>query len=79
MGLAIGTLIGGLLQLVVQLPSLRPVGFRFRFDFHWRDQGVRTVLALMGPAVIAASAVQVNVLVNSGFAVRPGRRRQSPG
>ena len=30
------------------------------------------VLILMGPAVIAASAVQVNVLVNSGFAARLG-------
>jgi len=28
------------------------------------------VLTLMGPAVIAASAVQVNVLINSGFAAR---------
>jgi putative peptidoglycan lipid II flippase len=68
MGLAIATLIGGLLQLVVQLPSLGHVGFRFRPDFNWRDPGVRTILALMGPATIAASAVQVNVAVNSGFA-----------
>jgi putative peptidoglycan lipid II flippase len=30
------------------------------------------VLALMGPAVIAASAVQMNVLINSGFAARLG-------
>ncbi len=67
-GLAIGTLIGGLLQLLVQLPSAGAVGFRFRFDFNWRDPGVRTILALMGPATIAASAVQVNVAVNSGFA-----------
>jgi putative peptidoglycan lipid II flippase len=67
-GLAIGTLIGGLLQLVVQLPSLGRVGFQFRPDFNWRDPGVRTILALMGPATIAASAVQVNVAVNSGFA-----------
>jgi putative peptidoglycan lipid II flippase len=67
-GLAIGTLLGGLLQLLVQLPSASGVGFRFRFDFNWRDPGVRTILALMGPATIAASAVQVNVAVNSGFA-----------
>ena len=40
----------GLLQLLVQLPSLGRVGFRFRPDFKWRDPGVRTVLALMGPA-----------------------------
>src|SRR6202162_5632046 len=69
-GLSIGTLIGGLWQLAAQFPSLRRVGYKYRPDFHWRDQGVRTVLALMGPAVIAASAVQVNVLVNSAFAAR---------
>ena len=41
-------------------------------DFQWRDEGVRAVLTLMGPAVIAASAVQVNVLINSGFAASLG-------
>ena len=67
-GLSLGTLLGGLLQLVVQFPSLRRVGFHFRPDFLWRDDGVRQILLLMGPAVIAASAVQVNVMVNSNFA-----------
>jgi putative peptidoglycan lipid II flippase len=71
-GLAIGTLIGGIWQLTAQFPSLRRVGYRYHADFQWRDKGVRTVLGLMGPAVIAASAVQVNVLVNSGFAARLG-------
>ncbi len=67
-GLALGTLVGGFLQLVIQFPSLVKVGFAFRPDFLWRDAGVRKVLSLMGPAVIAASAVQVNVLVNGIFA-----------
>src|SRR5881396_1583877 len=67
-GLAIGTLIGGAWQLIGQFPSLWHVGYKYHADFHWRDEGVRTVLTLMGPAVIAASAVQVNVLINSGFA-----------
>ena len=67
-GLALGTLLGGLLQLLVQLPSATRAGFRFRPDFSWRDQGVRTILGLMGPATIAASAVQINVAINSGFA-----------
>jgi putative peptidoglycan lipid II flippase len=71
-GLAIGTLIGGAWQLVGQFPSLWHVGYKFHLDFHWRDEGVRTVLTLMGPAVIAASAVQVNVLINSGFAASLG-------
>ena len=71
-GLAIGTLIGGAWQLAAQFPSLRRVGYKYRADFQWRDEGVRTVLTLMGPAVIAASAVQVNVLINSGFAASLG-------
>jgi putative peptidoglycan lipid II flippase len=71
-GLAIGTLIGGTWQLLGQFPSLWKVGYKYRADFHWRDEGVRTVLTLMGPAVIAASAVQVNVLINSGFAASLG-------
>src|SRR5438093_6835866 len=63
-GLAVGTLIGGMWQLTAQFPSLRRVGYKYRADFQWRDQGVRAVLTLMAPAIIAASAVQVNVLMN---------------
>src|SRR2546426_3126848 len=71
-GLAIGTLIGGMWQLTAQFPSLRHVGYKYRADFQWRDEGVRAVLTLMAPAIIAASAVQVNVLINSGFAASLG-------
>lgn len=67
-GLAIGTLVGGFLQFAIQLPSLRKAGFRFRPDFRWKDPGIRRILVLMVPSVIAASAVQINVLVNSSFA-----------
>ncbi len=67
-GLALGTLLGGLLQLGVQLPGLYNAGFRFLLDFNWRDPGVKQVLLLMLPAVIAASAVQINVMINSIFA-----------
>ncbi len=67
-GLALGTLLGGLLQLGVQIPDLFRAGFRLVLDFDWRDPGIRRILILMLPAVIAASAVQINVMVNSIFA-----------
>jgi putative peptidoglycan lipid II flippase len=67
-GLAFGTLIGGALQLAVQLPSVRRLGYVFHPDFRWRDPGVSAILGLMGPSVIAASTTQFNVLVNSMFA-----------
>jgi putative peptidoglycan lipid II flippase len=67
-GLAFATVIGGALQLAVQLPSLAGLGYRFRPDLRWRDAGVKAVLMLMGPSVIAASTTQFNVLINSIFA-----------
>ena len=68
MGMAVGTLLGGLCQLLVQLPSLRRVGYRYRPILTFRDPGLRQVLRLMAPATIGAAAVQVNVFVNSNFA-----------
>jgi putative peptidoglycan lipid II flippase len=68
MGFAVGTLIGGVLQLVVQIPSLKRVGFRFGADFGWKDDGVKEVLHLMWPSLLAACGTQVNVLLNSIFA-----------
>jgi putative peptidoglycan lipid II flippase len=67
-GLAVATVFGGALQLAVQLPSLARQGYRFHPDFRWRDAGVKAILLLMGPSVIAASTTQFNVLVNSMFA-----------
>ncbi len=72
LGSAIGTLIGGAMQFGVQLPALRRIGYVFRPDFQWRDRGVKAILRLMGPSVIAASTTQVNVLINSIFASELG-------
>jgi len=71
-GFSIGVVIGGLAQLVCQFPALWRAGYRFAVDFHWRDPGVRQILRLMGPAVISSSVVQINVVVNSMFAVHVG-------
>lgn len=71
-GFSIGVLIGGLAQLVCQFPALKRAGYRFIADFQWKDSGVRQILTLMGPAVIAASVVQVNVVINSMFAYGVG-------
>ena len=67
-GMALGTLIGGLLQLLVQVPSLWRVGYRYRPLLSVRDPALRQVLRLMAPATIGAAAVQVNVFVNNNFA-----------
>jgi putative peptidoglycan lipid II flippase len=67
-GMAIGTLVGGMMQWLIQVPSLRQVGYRWQPIVSFRDEGVRQVMRLMAPAIIGSAALQVNVLVNTTFA-----------
>jgi putative peptidoglycan lipid II flippase len=71
-GMAIGTLIGGVLQWLIQVPSLRAVGYRWRWELSFSDPGVRQVMKLMAPAIIGAAALQVNLVINSNFATSLG-------
>lgn len=66
-GMAIGTLIGGLAQFLMQLPSLFKVGFSFTPLLSLADPGVKKVIALMTPAILGTSAVQINVMMNTYF------------
>ncbi len=68
--------IGGMGQLLVQVPALRATGFRFspirqlrelgRRVFH--DPGVRRIAGLMAPATAGLAATHVNILVSTMFA-----------
>ena len=67
-GVSLGVLLGGLAQLGVQLPSLSRLGFRFRWRLNLTDPRLAQLWSLMWPSLIAAAAVQVNVMVNGQFA-----------
>jgi putative peptidoglycan lipid II flippase len=67
-GMAAGTLIGGMLQWLIQVPSLRAVGYRWRPIVSFRDAGVRQVMRMMAPAIIGSAALQVNFVVTMAFA-----------
>jgi putative peptidoglycan lipid II flippase len=67
-GMAWGTLVGGLLQLLVQTPQLRRVGFHLQWVVDWRDEGLKQIFRLMLPAVVGLSASQINVFINTFYA-----------
>jgi len=67
-GMAWGTLVGGLLQLLVQTPQLWRTGFRPQMVFDWRDEGLRQIFRLMLPAVVGLSASQINIFINTFYA-----------
>ncbi|KJS01055.1 MAG: virulence factor [Desulfobulbaceae bacterium BRH_c16a] len=67
-GMAIGTLIGGMAQLAIQIPTLLGTGFRYRPVFDLKDPGLKKVLKLMIPATIGMSASQIIIFINTNFA-----------
>ncbi len=67
-GMAIGTLIGGMLQLGGQLPSLFRTDFTFMPRLDLKDPGLHRILKLMAPAVFGLAALQINVFINTYFA-----------
>jgi len=70
-GWAAGTMLGGLLQLLVQIPPLLRLGYRPRPRLGraaLADPRLRRIGRLMAMAVVGLSATQVNILVNTWFA-----------
>lgn len=72
LAMAVGTLVGGLGQVLLQWPPLRREGFRYAPTLDVRDPGLRQVLVLMGPGVIGLAATQLNVFVNTIVATGQG-------
>ena len=66
--LAIGVLVGGVAQLLVQLPVLRSRGFRFNFKSGLRHAAVKKIGVLLVPRILGSCVYQVNIFVNTMLA-----------
>ncbi|MBI5543374.1 MAG: murein biosynthesis integral membrane protein MurJ, partial [Deltaproteobacteria bacterium] len=74
-GWALGTLLGGILQLAIQVPAVRRDGFRIRprFTGLLEDPALRRIAKLMAPATLGLAATEVNIFINTQFAsTEPG-------
>ncbi len=65
LALAVGVLAGGALQLGIQFPALKRIGWLPRPTWKARIPPVRRTLKLFIPAVLGVSAVQLNILVGT--------------
>ena len=63
------TLLGAVMQWLVQLPALWRSGLgRLRLRFNWRDPGVRDVFKILAPATFSSGMMQINVFTDLFFA-----------
>lgn len=70
-----GVVLGGVLQLGVQIPALRRLQVLPRVGLQWaalraasQDPGVRRVLRLMGPILLGVGVAQLSLLINTQIA-----------
>ncbi|HBA88748.1 MAG TPA: murein biosynthesis integral membrane protein MurJ [Geobacter sp.] len=63
--LAVGVLIGGVLQLVLQLPVLYRKGFPIRPNFNLAHPALKRIALLMGPSVFGVGVYYLNIAVGS--------------
>ncbi|MCE3264626.1 MAG: hypothetical protein K0R43_3705 [Pseudoduganella sp.] len=70
--MAIAVMVGGILQVAIQVPSLVKIGMLPRVSWNARhglaDPGVRRILKNMGPAVFAVSVAQISLMINTTYA-----------
>jgi len=67
-GLTIAFLIGWLMQAVIQIPALHKKGYRYKPDFHFKDEGLKKIGKLMIPVMVSTWIQPINFLVNTRFA-----------
>lgn len=73
--MAAGVMLGGVMQLGVQLPALRKLGLLPRIALRpkaiaaaWQDSGVRRILSLMLPALLGVGVAQISLMINTQIA-----------
>lgn len=70
MGVALGVVLGAILQLVVSTFGLFGMGFDYRFKIYWKNKGFRQVLRLLPPRSLDQGIDYVNSIVETNLASR---------
>lgn len=68
LALAIGVLVGGVVQLFVQFPALQRQGFQYRSQVSFRHPGVQQAGRLFLPRIVGTAVYQLSVVVDRVFA-----------
>ena len=74
--LAVGVLVGGVLQFLIQVPSLVQKGMNFKFGISFSHPAIRDVARLMIPRLFGIGIGQINLLIDTRFATAA---RMPPG
>ncbi len=72
MGVAIGVILGAVMQLIVALIGLFGLGMDYDFKINWKNQGFRSILKLLPARSLDQGIDYVNSLVSTNLSSRMG-------
>lgn len=61
--LVAGVLLGGVLQMLAQIPALKKTGLLVLPSFNWRHPAVKRLLTVLAPALFGLGVYQINIIV----------------
>ena len=70
MGVALGVVLGSILNLIVSSVGLLGLGFDYRFKIYWKNKGFRKVLSLLPARSLDQGADYFNSIVETNLASR---------
>lgn len=62
-GLAWGVVLGAFLHMVIQLPTVSSLGFRYKFSLRWRDPNTIKIGRMMVPRTLSLAVSQINLVI----------------
>jgi putative peptidoglycan lipid II flippase len=62
-GLAYGVVLGAFFHMIVQVPSIFKLGFRYKFKFNLKDAFTKKIWVMMVPRTLSLAIAQINLIV----------------
>ncbi len=67
-GLVAGVLLGGFLQMLLQIPFMHKEGFRLKFSIDLKHSGIQKIFKMIVPALFGIAVYQINILISTIYA-----------
>lgn len=71
-GLAVATVISCIVQFMMQIPSYKKLGYKYKLILNFKDNGLKKLIMLMIPVILGTSVSQINLAVDRILATTVG-------
>ncbi|MGH4125336.1 MAG: murein biosynthesis integral membrane protein MurJ [Clostridium sp.] len=68
-GFAITTVLAFFVQFIINVPTFKKLGYKYKLEVDFKDKDLRKMVLLMIPIIISTTTMQFNLFINRSFAM----------